>query len=148
MSDPVQPHLSEKEYQDAQKRVRKIKKFYKDLASWAGTSVILVGINIFLSGNISWAKFPVVIWGIVVLAQVFEVIRLQRLDKEWEDKQVRRFTGNKTMAPPATPAPPPALPQEQLEDYTAELLNQQEREIADLSEYRKLKRPWEDKDLV
>ncbi len=146
MSDPTQPETADQEYLDAQKRVKKIKKFYKDLASWAGTSVLLIGMNLFLSGDITWAKYPVVIWGIFVLAEVFNIIRLQRLDKEWEERQMRRFTSRKKDTTSETSTTTPG--QEQLEDYSEELLNKQEREMADLSEYRKLKRPWEDKDLV
>jgi hypothetical protein len=131
-----------------QKRVRKIKKFYKELSSWAGTSVVIIAINLFLSGNISWAKYPVFFWGIFVLGSVFEVVRLQREQKAWEERQAN--------APPTTHLPkietekPILMPEEQVDDYSGELLNreEQERVPADLSEVRKLKRPWKDEDLV
>jgi hypothetical protein len=40
--------------------------------------------------------------------------------------------------------------EEQAPDYSQTLLDQeaQERELADLAEVRKLKRPWKDEDLV
>ena len=128
---------------EAQKRVRKIKKFYKELASWAGTSVFLVALDLFLSGGITWSKYPVFFWGIAIAYQFFTVIRLQKLDKEWENRMMRKFTGKENI--PTTTSNPPAL-----EDYSEELLRnpEPEKEIADLSEYRKLKKPWEDKDLV
>lgn len=146
MSTTLPTNNDSEEYQEAQKRVKKIKKFYKELASWAGTSVALIGMNLFLSGNISWAKFPVFFWGIFIIAQLFEIIRLQRQDKEWEARQMRRQLGNSQSA--GRPLTDPTHSTEPLEDYSEELLNQKDREIADLSEYRKLKRPWKEDDLV
>ena len=89
----MQPETTEKEYQDAQKRIRKIEKFYKELTQWAGVSVLLMGMNYFLSGGITWSAYPVVIWGLVVLSQVFNVLRLLRLQKEWREKQRYHFGG-------------------------------------------------------
>lgn len=130
-------------YLEAQKRVKKIKKFYKDLASWAGTSVFLIALNLFLNGDISWAKYPVFFWGIFIALQSFDIIRLQKMDKAWEERQLRKFTGRDM-----PPAPPPSRQQEPLVDYTEELLHQKEREMENLSEYRKLQKPWKDDELV
>ena len=143
MNEPIQQTENEKLIQDAEKRVRKIKKFYKELASWAGTSIFLIALNLFLSGSISWAKYPVFFWGIAIALQYFNILRLQKLDKDWEQRMMRKFTGRE---------PVRSLPSETKEvDYSGELLNNEqvrEKEFADLSEYRKLKKPWEDKDLV
>jgi len=144
MIEQIPNETTEREYQEAQKRVRKIKRFYTNLASWAGTSVFLIALDVFLSGGMTWSRYPVFFWGISILMQVFQIIRLQRMDKSWEERQMRRFMG-RNYQPRNTTA---TLPQEQQEDYSDDLLNQQEREMADLSEYRKLKKPWEDKDLV
>ena len=131
------------EDQDVEKRLRKIKKFYKDLASWAGLSVFMIALDLFLSGGISWSKYPVFFWGIALAMQYFNVLRLQKLDRAWEEKLRRKLSEDQSQ---------PALPQEQpVQDYSDELLrNEQvmEKEVADLSEYRKLKKPWKDEDLV
>ena len=127
---------------EAQKRVDKIKKFYKNLASWAGTSVFLVAIDLFTSGGISWSKFPVFFWGIAIAMQFFQILRLQRMDKKWEEKMLRKHMGSQGLPDPD---------QNKEEDYSEELLNrpdQPEIEKADLSTYRKLKKPWRDEDLV
>ncbi len=145
MIERIRTEEEDREYREAQKRVDKIKKFYKNLASWAGTSVFLIALNIFLTGGITWARYPVFFWGLSILIQVFHIIRLQRMDKNWEERQIRRFTG-RNYQPRNTSAA--EIPGEQQEDYSEELLNQQEREMADLKEYRQLKKPWEDKDLV
>lgn len=134
------PYGPDKATLDAEKRVRKIKKFYKELATWAGTSVFLIALDLFLSGGLSWSKYPVFFWGIAIAYQFFQVLRIQKLDREWEEKMVRKLTK------PATRPDEDRVP-----DYSDELLNNQrvkEKELEDLKEYRTLKKPWKDEDLV
>ena len=135
------------EIMEAQKRVRKIKRFYKGLLSWVTTSIILIAINIFTSGGITWAKFPIFFWGISILISAFEVIRLQRHDKQWEKRQLEKQLGTTL---PSDYVPMTVMPDEKPEDYSEELLNKEKpvREQADLTEVRKLARPWKDDDLV
>jgi hypothetical protein len=135
------------EIMEAQKRVRKLKRFYKGLASWATTSVILLAINIFTTGGISWAKFPIFFWGISILFQAFEIFRLQRHDKQWEKRQLEKQLGREL---PSDYVPMTVMPEEKKEDYSEELLNKEkpERQPADLSEFRKLAKPWKEDDLV
>lgn len=148
MNEHLSQTENDKNYQDAQKRVAKIKKFYKDLASWAGTSVFLIALDLFLSGGISWSKYPVFFWGIFIAMEFFNILRLQKLDPQWEKKMIRKFTSDHTKEPILK------LPdeiQDRTADYSKELLRdpmKEEKELADLSEYRKLKRPWKDEDLV
>jgi hypothetical protein len=130
--------MSDAEYREAEKRLKKIKSFYKNLANWAGVSIFLLALDYFLSGGISWSKFPVFFWGISIVMQVFEVIRLQRMDKAWEQRQMSRLTGR----------PVSSLNNDNQEDYSDELLNSKEIEMEDLREYRKAGKPWNDKDLV
>lgn len=145
-SDISHAENADPEYEEAQKRVKKIKKFYKELTGWAGTSVFLLALDFFLSGGISWSKYPVFFYGIFVVTQIFDIIRLQRLDKAWEERQMRKFTGRST----SRNVPDNRLEnqQGQLEDYSDDLLNRKDREMEDLSEYRQLKRPWKEDDLV
>ena len=44
MNEEITPSEQDEIYKKAEKRVRKIKKFYKNLASWAGMSIILIAI--------------------------------------------------------------------------------------------------------
>lgn len=138
ISQPIDPE--DPEYLAAEKRVRKIKKYYKHLAEWAGTSIFLMALDYFLSGGISWSKYPVFFWGITLVIQFFEILRLQKMDKAWERKQMERFTGRSLPADTNTSPP--------LEDYSEDLLNQKDREMANLSDYRKINKPWKEEDLV
>lgn len=127
---------------EAQKRVDKIKKFYKNLTSWAGTSFFLIAINLFMTHGITWSKFPVFFWGIAILMQFFEILRLQRMDKNWEDRMLKKQLDRQAL---------PNSNKSETEDYSEELLrrgDQPEMEKADLSSFRKLKKPWKDEDLV
>lgn len=137
------------EIMEAQKRVRKIKRFYRGLASWAGVSIFLLALNIFTAHGITWAKFPIFFWGISLVIQAFEVFRLQRHDKEWEKRQLEKQLGRPL---PSDYVPMTVMPEEKPEDYSDELLNKErkekEREPADLSEFRKVARPWKDDELV
>ncbi len=138
-TDPQDPN-----YKEAQKRVRKIKNFYKNLYSWIGTSIFLIALDIFLSGGISWSKYPVFFWGITLVIDLFQVMHIYRTNKVWEENMIRKFAGKD-----AQPASLPAAEKEV--DYSGTLLENEpvaEKELADLSEYRKLKRPWKDEDLV
>lgn len=127
---------------EAKKRVDKIKKFYKSLASWAGTSVFMIAIDLFTTHRITWSIFPVFFWGIAIVLQFIKVLPLLRMDKEWEDRMLRRQLGQTALPDPD---------QVEGEDYSEELLrgpNDPVKEKADLTEFRKLKRPWKDEDLV
>ncbi len=140
--DPTEEDL------EAQKRVKKIKKFYKNLTSWAGTSAFLIALNLFTSGTLGWAKYPVFFWGIAILIQVFEILRLQREQKVFEAMRRSRFP--QPLQKPMETRTLTGSTQEPVEDYSGDLLQQEppEREPADLSEIRRLKRPWKDEDLV
>ena len=136
---PPEPIQEDSEYTDALKRVKKIKSFYKNLASWAGVSIFLLALDFFMSGGFTWSRYPVFFWGLSIIPQLFQVIRLQKLDKTWEQRQLRRFTGR--AIPEDTTSPP-------LEDYSEELLNQKDREMSELPDYRKVSKPWKEEDLV
>jgi hypothetical protein len=143
MSKKEKQKRPETEHEAFERRDKKLKKFYKELTQWLGVSVMLIGINVFLSGNISWAKYPVFFWGIVVVSQVFDVIRMQRLNREYQDKRWRGEIAEPEMVPL------PDVTSDEMEDHSPTLLRQpEEREKVDLTEYRKVGRPWKDEDLV
>lgn len=135
------PHM-DKEYEEAIRRVRKIKKFYKELASWAATSIFLIALDLFLSGGITWSKYPVFFWGIAMVFELFRFIQLKKLDKAWEDRMIKKFTGQKPIGEKTD---------RQGVDYSGELLKNEDvtgEEPIQLSDYREVKKQWKDDDLV
>lgn len=140
-------YLPEDSPEVVRKRLQKIKKFRKDVTSWASTAVILVGLNLIISGSLSWAKYPVGIWGLIVLAGLFDFIRLKREQREWELRQML-----KQSTQPGSVQSPQAqyVPVVQTEDYSGQLMKSEEEleSYETLKEVRKLSRPWKDEDLV
>ena len=127
---------------DAEKRVAKLRKFYKNLVSWASTSIFLLALDIFMNHGITWSKFPVFFFAVALFFQFMGLMRMKYFDKDWEDKMVRKHTERGSL---------PDADQPETEDYSEELLRggeQREKEKADLSTFRKLKKPWRDEDLV
>jgi hypothetical protein len=139
MNETLPPQGSNADTLEAQERVDKIKKFYKRLAKWASTSVFLVALDVFMNHGITWSKWPLFFMGISIFVQLFEIIRLQIMDKAWEDRMLRKQMGQSP------------LPDSNQEDYSDDLLRRPGdpvKEKADLSEFRQLKKPWKDEDLV
>ncbi len=133
---------------EVEKGVRKIRKFYQQVFSWASISVLLIGIDLFLSGGVSWSKYPVFFWGISLVFQFANIMRIQRLGRIWEEKMVRRPSGQEE-ARELTPLK--GTEENKPVDYSKDLMRdpaEPEKETADLSEYRKLRKPWKDEDLV
>jgi len=126
---------------EEEKRANRIRKFYKSLTSWVTTSIFMVAIDLFTSQSISWSKWPVFFWGIALLFQLIPILRLQDLDKSWEERRIRK-RGGLVLPDPED---------QRQEDFSEELLQNQEeaqKEKADLSEFRTLRKPWRDEDLV
>jgi hypothetical protein len=64
------------------------------------------------------------------------------MDKNWEERMLQKQLNRQS---------PPNADQTVTEDYSEDLLrrgDQPEKEKADLSSFRKLKKPWKDEDLV
>lgn len=139
MNKEFSPALEDQESLEIKKRVRKIRKFYKELITWGATSIVLIAINLFVSGSITWAKYPVFFWGIAILIQFIAILRMRHFSRQWEDKMVRKLAGEGGTGTSEAP------------DYSEELLQNEhikEKEPAPLSEYRTLRKPWKDEDLV
>ena len=142
MNERIISRESDPYTREALKREYKVRKFYKSLISWAGTSIMLIAIDLFTSGGITWSKFPVFFWGISIFIQFIGIMKLQHSDKNRERSRYRRYGEQSSL---------PGSQDDEIEDYSEDLLrdpNDPVKEKADLTEYRKLKKPWKDEDLV
>lgn len=131
------------------KRIKKIRKFYKQVFSWVGTSIFLIVLDLVLSGGVSWSKYPVFFWGLALFMQFIQIILIQKVGRTWEEKFIGKMTGepiiekkivtNRSEHPSREP------------DYSEELLQNKrepEEEQVTLSDYRHVKNPWKEEDLV
>ena len=78
----------------AQYKQKRRRSVLSSLSGWVSTSIVLIGINLLTDHAISWAIWPVGIWGLFEIGQVIEalmtpVARDERFDR-WKRKQARR----------------------------------------------------------
>jgi hypothetical protein len=81
-------------YEEAKKRVKSKKDFYRNLGSWAVVNVVLVVIWALSGGGHPWFLWPLGIWGVFVLSHFLRVFvwerRSDRNAIEREAEKMRR----------------------------------------------------------
>ncbi|RMZ60813.1 histidine kinase [Chryseobacterium nematophagum] len=78
----------DKVYERAQKRVKEIKSFYGNLISYCVVIPFLIIINLIVSSKNIWFYFPMLGWGIGVIAHGLSVFAI---GKNWEDRKIREI---------------------------------------------------------
>ncbi len=127
-------------YHDEAERKEIIRKrFYRDVISWVGTIITLLAINFFLVGGMTWSRFPIFFIGLFMGMRFLQYISAQQFGGEYPRRSRRRDRRRYADQLPAN---------EPVEDYTDVLLRQEEREPAELKDYRKPEKAWRDEDLV
>ena len=80
---------SDEKYRRAKRRVRVLKGFYIHLATYIGVIALLFFID-FLTGGGWWFYWPLLGWGIGIIAHAFTVFGIAGfLGSEWEEKKTR-----------------------------------------------------------
>lgn len=75
-------------YERAQKRVKEMKGFYGNLTSYCIVIPVLIIINLTTSPNDIWFLFPMLGWGIGIVAHGMSVFAI---GKSWEEKKIRQI---------------------------------------------------------
>lgn len=78
----------DKSYERAQKRVKEIKSFYGNLISYCIVIPFLIIVNLMTSPDDIWFYFPMLGWGIGVIAHGMSVFAI---GKSWEEKKIREI---------------------------------------------------------
>ncbi|WP_415324794.1 2TM domain-containing protein [Chryseobacterium sp. MMS23-Vi53] len=78
----------DKAYERAQKRVKEIKSFYGNLISYCIVIPSLIILNLVTSPKHIWFYFPMLGWGIGVVAHGMSVFAI---GKNWEDRKIREI---------------------------------------------------------
>ncbi|MFC3159978.1 Histidine kinase [Chryseobacterium arachidis] len=78
----------DKAYERAQKRVKEIKSFYGNLISYCIVIPFLIIINLITSPDNIWFFFPMLGWGIGVVAHGMSVFAI---GKNWEERKIREI---------------------------------------------------------
>ncbi len=80
---------SDERYRRAKRRVGVLKGFYIHLATYIGVMALLFFID-FLTGRGWWFYWPLLGWGIGIIAHAFTVFGIMGfLGSEWEEKKTR-----------------------------------------------------------
>jgi hypothetical protein len=81
----------DEKYERARKRVAELKGFYGHFAIYSGTMLLLFCID-FLTGGGWWFYWPLLGWGIGVLAHAISVFGIDGIfGSEWEEKKIREL---------------------------------------------------------
>jgi two-component system, LytTR family, sensor kinase len=78
----------DKAYERAQKRVKEIKSFYGNLISYCIVIPFLIIINVITTPDHIWFLFPMLGWGIGVVAHGMSVFAI---GKNWEERKIREI---------------------------------------------------------
>lgn len=133
--------MNAEQFARAQKRVKKIKSFYKNLVTWAVFSVFFIVLNILGGSRFPWAIFPIGGWGISIIIQALDVFGIPGYGADWE-KRILEDEMRKIELEDK-------LKQRYLELSTKEKTEKLEiEEQLDLEELRKIKKGWDDSELV
>jgi hypothetical protein len=81
------------DYRRAKAKARALRGLYSHVATYALVNVILIVINLLTSPDQLWFYWVTIFWGVGLFFHFIDVFTLQGryLDKEWEDRQVKRI---------------------------------------------------------
>lgn len=83
----------QKRYERAKKRVKELKKFYKNLTSYIVIISLLAGLNYYQNEwrNI-WFKWAAFGWGIGIIFHAIKAYRINPMfNKDWEERKIRKY---------------------------------------------------------
>ena len=79
-------------YRRARRRVRQIRGFYVHVAVFVAVNVLLHLINFAATRKVYWAFWPLVGWGIGLLAHGLAAYRwMPFLGRDWEERKIREL---------------------------------------------------------
>ncbi len=82
---------SNERYQRAKRRVGVLKGFYIHLFNYIGVMLLLFFID-FLTGGVWWFYWPLLGWGIGIMAHWFSVFGIGGfLGSDWEEKKIKHL---------------------------------------------------------
>jgi len=129
--------MEEKYRQEAQKRVRHVKRFYHMLYTWLILSVFFSAINFFTSMEYFWAIFPILGVGLGVAFSGLKAFGYRAMGGDWEEglyrKELERLHRENDTHQPSS---------------SHKKLTEPSEEELELKELEELKRKWEDQDFV
>ena len=130
--------MEEHIYKTAKKRVKEKKGFFTHLGAYIAVGIFFLTLNLLTFDGEFWFFFPLLPWGAGLLIHYFSVFGLPGLTSNWEEKELRKEM-NKLRN----------IVRDEYEEERYEKLKRPEiEEELELKEFKKLRKEWDDSDLV
>jgi len=82
----------DEKYREAKERVEELKSFYIHLFVYIIVNIGLFLLNVLTSPDSLWFYWPLLGWGIGILAHAFSVFGMRGiLGKEWEERKIKEI---------------------------------------------------------
>ena len=85
--------MNDEKYEEAKRRVKELKDFYRNFITYIVVNIILIVINLVTSPDSLWFYWVTIFWGIGIVfhaANVF-IFKGKFLGKEWEEKKIKEM---------------------------------------------------------
>ena len=84
---------NDEKYEEAKKRVKELKDFYRNLLTYVGVNILLIVINLLTSPGRFWFYWVTIFWGFGILLHASKVFVLKGnfLGKGWEEKKMKEL---------------------------------------------------------
>ena len=85
--------MNDEKYEEAKKRVKELKGFYRNLITYVSVNIFLIVINLITSPDSLWFYWVTLFWGIGIVLHASKVFVLKGkfLGKEWEEKKIKEM---------------------------------------------------------
>jgi 2TM domain len=85
--------MNDEKYEEAKRRVKELKDFYRNLITYVVVNFTLIIINFVTSPDSLWFYWVTIFWGIGILFHALNVFILNGkfLGKEWEEKKIKKM---------------------------------------------------------
>jgi len=85
--------MNDEKYEEAKRKVKELKDFYRNLITYVAVNILLIIINLITSPGNLWFYWVTVFWGIGIVLHASKVFILKGkfLGKEWEEKKIKEI---------------------------------------------------------
>jgi len=90
--------MNDEKYEEAKRRVKELRDFYRNLLTYVGVNIFLIIINLITSPGSLWFYWVTIFWGLAILLHASKVFILKGkfLGKEWEEKKIKEMMGKES----------------------------------------------------
>lgn len=85
--------MNDERYEEAKRRVKELKDFYRNLMTYIAVNILLIVINLITNPHRLWFFWVTIFWGIAIVLHGLKVFILKGkfLGQEWEEKKIKEI---------------------------------------------------------